>query len=203
MKKIAGIVLAAGGSSRFGKPKQLLTWGNSNIVNATVRTAILAGLDPVIVVLGAFDTLIAATLPSIGLQVVKNHDWETGQSSSLKAGVQVLPVDCDGVLFLLADQPQVNAHLIDALLFEANLGAQAVAPMIDGRRANPVYFRRDVFPLLNTVTGDQGGKAVMREVSVKYVDWLDETQALDIDNPEDYESLHRIYFGEEGRIDKV
>ena len=139
-KKIAGIVLAAGGSSRFGKPKQLLTWGNSNIVNATVRTAILAGLDPVIVVLGAFDTLIAATLPSIGLQVVKNHDWETGQSSSLKAGVQVLPVDCDGVLFLLADQPQVNAHLIDALLFEAYLGAQAVAPMIDGRRQTRFIF---------------------------------------------------------------
>ena len=203
MKSIAGIILAAGGSSRYGQPKQLLPWGQENVINSTVKTALLAGLDPVVVVLGAFEAQIVATLPIERVKVVSNPDWQSGQSSSLKAGVNALPDTCVGALILLADQPQLNIHLVDALLREAKDGAVAVAPMIDGRRVNPVYFRRDVFPLLNNISGDEGGRAIMREISVKYVEWFDEMQARDIDEPEDYEILHRFYFGETIWSDKV
>jgi molybdenum cofactor cytidylyltransferase len=203
MKRIAGIILAAGTSSRYGQPKQLLPWGQTNVLNATVRTALLAGLDPVIVVLGAFESQIAATLSYENVQIVSNPDWQTGQSSSLKAGVNALLDDCDGALFLLADQPQLSVHLVDALLGEAESGAVAVAPLIDGQRANPVYFSRAAFQLLKSITGDQGGRAVMREVNVKCVEWYDEMQARDIDEPEDYLALKRFYFGEAVRTDKV
>ena len=203
MKRIAGIILAAGGSSRYGQPKQLLPWGNTNVINTTLRTAALAGLEPVIVVLGAYESQITATLTEANVQIVSNPDWQTGQSGSLKAGINVLPADCDGALFLLADQPHLSIHLVDALLREAESGAVAVAPLIDGRRANPVYFSRAAFPLLNTISGDQGGRAVMREVNVKYVDWYDEMQAHDIDEPEDYLVLKRFYFGEPDQPDKV
>jgi molybdenum cofactor cytidylyltransferase len=196
MKLIAGIILAAGGSSRYGQPKQLLPWGDTNVLNATVRTALLAGLDPVIVVLGAHEADISAAMTEPNLKLITNPDWQTGQSSSLKAGVQAVPDACDGALCLLADQPQLNVHLIDAILREADSGAVAVAPIIDGRRANPVYFNRAAFEELMTLTGDQGGRAVIREIKMNYVEWLDEMQALDIDNPEDYELLRLNYFGE-------
>ncbi|MGB4595104.1 MAG: nucleotidyltransferase family protein [Anaerolineaceae bacterium] len=203
MKQIAGIILAAGGSSRYGQPKQLLPWGDTTVLNATIQTTWLTRLKPVIVVLGAFETQITATIPDTGVRVVSNPDWQTGQSSSLKAGIKALPDNCDGALFLLADQPQLNVHLLDALLSEAENGAVALAPLIDGRRANPVYFSRETFHLLMSISGDQGGRAVMREVNVKYVEWYDEMQFHDIDEPEDYEILHRYYFGEAVRSDKV
>ena len=166
------------------------------MLNATLRTAFLAGLDPVIVVLGAYEADIAASITEPKVKVVTNPDWQTGQSSSLKAGVQAVPDACEGALCLLADQPQLNVHLIDAILREADSGAVAVAPIIDGRRANPVYFNRAAFEELMNISGDQGGRAVIREIKVNYVEWLDEMQVLDIDNPKDYEILRLNYFGE-------
>ncbi len=203
MIQIAGIILAAGESSRYGRPKQLLPWGDTTVLNAVIKTAKLVGLDPVIVVLGAYESQITSTIAAENVQIVTNSFWQTGQSSSLQCGVKALPRNCDGALFMLADQPQLNVHFLDALLHEAQGGAVAVAPLIDGRRANPVYFSKYAFQLLMSISGDQGGRAVMREVSVKYVEWFDETQAQDIDEPIDYLALRRVYFGETELTDKV
>lgn len=193
-KKVAGVILAAGGSSRFGEIKQLLPWKNKNIINTVVETAALAGLDPILVVLGANAGLIQASLDNETVQVVTNPDWDKGQSTSLKAGVTAIRHTVDGVLFLLCDQPHLTVNLVDAVVEEGLRSGKVVTPIIDDRRANPVYFPASCFPLFDTLEGDAGGRQIIPACPHTTLPWLDDWMARDIDTPEDYRAL-RDHFG--------
>lgn len=193
-KKVAGVILAAGGSSRFGEIKQLLPWKNKNIINTVVETAALAGLDPILVVLGANAGLIQASLDNETIQVVTNPDWDKGQSTSLKAGVTAIRHAVDGVLFLLCDQPHLTVNLVDAVVEEGLRSGKVVTPIIDDRRANPVYFPASCFPLFDTLEGDAGGRQIISACPHTTLPWLDDWMARDIDTPEDYRAL-RDHFG--------
>lgn len=193
-KKVAGVILAAGGSSRFGEIKQLLPWKNKNIINTVVETAALAGLDPILVVLGANAGLIQASLDNETVQVVTNPDWDKGQSTSLKAGVTAIRHIVDGVLFLLCDQPHLTVNLVDAVVEEGLRSGKVVTPIIDDRRANPVYFPASCFPLFDTLEGDAGGRQIIPACPHTTLPWLDDWMARDIDTPEDYRAL-RDHFG--------
>ena len=193
-KKVAGVILAAGGSSRFGEIKQLLPWKNKNIINTVVETAALAGLDPILVVLGANAGLIQASLDNETVQVVNNPDWDKGQSTSLKAGVTAIRQTVDGVLFLLCDQPHLTVNLVDAVVEEGLRSGKVVTPIIDDRRANPVYFPASCFPLFDTLEGDAGGRQIIPACPHTTLPWLDDWMARDIDTPEDYWAL-RDHFG--------
>lgn len=193
-KKVAGVILAAGGSSRFGEIKQLLPWKNKNIINTVVETAALAGLDPILVVLGANAGLIQASLDNETIQVVTNPDWDKGQSTSLKAGVTAIRQTVDGVLFLLCDQPHLTVNLVDAVVEEGLRSGKVVTPIIDDRRANPVYFPASCFPLFDTLEGDAGGRQIIPACPHTTLPWLDDWMARDIDTPEDYRAL-RDHFG--------
>lgn len=193
-KKVAGVILAAGGSSRFGEIKQLLPWKNKNIINTVVETAALAGLDPILVVLGANAGLIQASLDNETIQVVTNPDWDKGQSTSLKAGVTAIRQTVDGVLFLLCDQPHLTVNLVNAVVEEGLRSGKVVTPIIDDRRANPVYFPASCFPLFDTLEGDAGGRQIISACPHTTLPWLDDWMARDIDTPEDYRAL-RDHFG--------
>ncbi len=193
-KKVAGVILAAGGSSRFGEIKQLLPWKNKNIINTVVETAALAGLDPILVVLGANAGLIQASLDNETIQVVTNPDWDKGQSTSLKAGVTAIRHTVDGVLFLLCDQPHLTVNLVNAVVEEGLRSGKVVTPIIDDRRANPVYFPASCFPLFDTLEGDAGGRQIIPACPHTTLPWLDDWMARDIDTPEDYRAL-RDHFG--------
>ena len=193
-KKVAGVILAAGGSSRFGEIKQLLPWKNKNIINTVVETAALAGLDPILVVLGANAGLIQASLDNETVQVVNNTDWDKGQSTSLKAGVTAIRHTVDGVLFLLCDQPHLTVNLVNAVVEEGLRSGKVVTPIIDDRRANPVYFPASCFPLFDTLEGDAGGRQIISACPHTTLPWLDDWMARDIDTPEDYRAL-RDHFG--------
>ena len=193
-KKVAGVILAAGGSSRFGEIKQLLPWKNKNIINTVVETTALAGLDPILVVLGANAGLIQASLDNETVQVVTNPDWDKGQSTSLKAGVTAIRHTVDGVLFLLCDQPHLTVNLVDAVVEEGLRSGKVVTPIIDDRRANPVYFPASCFPLFDTLEGDAGGRQIISACPHTTLPWLDDWMARDIDTPEDYRAL-RDHFG--------
>ena len=193
-KKVAGVILAAGGSSRFGEIKQLLPWKNKNIINTVVETAALAGLDPILVVLGANAGLIQASLDNETVQVVTNPDWDKGQSTSLKAGVTAIRQTVDGVLFLLCDQPHLTLNLVNAVVEEGLRSGKVVTPIIDDRRANPVYFPASCFPLFDTLEGDAGGRQIISACPHTTLPWLDDWMARDIDTPEDYRAL-RDHFG--------
>jgi len=193
-QRVAGVILAAGKSSRFGGIKQLLPWNDKNLVNTVIQTAKTAGLDPVIVVLGANSTAIKATIIDPTVHIVVNLDWEDGQSTSLKAGISVLPSSVDGVLFLLCDQPQLSVDLVSGVAEEGLRTGKVVTPIIDDRRANPVYFPASCFPHIDKLEGDSGGRQIISACPHTTLGWLDNWMAKDIDTPEDYQLL-REHFG--------
>ena len=190
---IAGVILAAGQSSRFGQPKQLLPWGKQNVLNTCISTAKLTKLSPLVVVLGAYYEEILPKMDQEGVEVVINHYWAEGQSTSVKAGVSALPENVRGAIFLLADQPQIPVQLIVSIMETAWKRNTVVLPVIMGKRANPVYFPKQNFPELLNLEGDQGGRAVLNQFPTTLLEWLDEDMAGDMDTPEDYERLRKRF----------
>jgi molybdenum cofactor cytidylyltransferase len=187
---IAGILLAAGESTRFGQPKQLLDWHGQPFVRAIVHTMLQAGFSQTLVVSGAHAEGVEAALRDLPVQVVRNPSWSSGQSSSIRAGLKALPHQTGAAIFLLVDQPQVSVELLRALAeWYAAERPAVLAPLIEDKRANPVLFDRETFPDLLALQGDIGGRAIFSKHKVTYLLWHDTNLLFDIDTPEDYRRL--------------
>jgi molybdenum cofactor cytidylyltransferase len=205
-ERIAGIILAAGESARFGATKQLLDWKGKPFVRAVAMTALDAGLSPVIVVTGANAEKIESAVDDLNVIIVRNEDWKSGQASSIKAGVRTITPNSSlqgasqslsmgeentgGVIFLLTDQPQITPSILRALVQKHAEGLYPIiAPIVMDRRANPVLFDRDTFTDLMTLEGDVGGRVVFHKYRVEYLPWHDDSLLLDVDTPEMYRRL--------------
>jgi len=187
---IAGIILAAGESSRFGEPKQLLTWKGETFVHAVSQTALRAGLSPVVVVTGAHAKQVESAFHDLDVRIVRNKNWKTGQGSSIQEGIHSLPSKCGGAIFLLADQPQVSTSILYALKEKHAEGLYPIVPpMVIDRRANPVLFDRVTFPDLMAIEGDTGGRSIFHKHHVEYLPWHDDALLLDVDTWEQYQRL--------------
>jgi molybdenum cofactor cytidylyltransferase len=190
--RVAGIILVAGKSSRMGRttPKVLLEWQGEPFVRKIARTALEAGLDPVVVVTGANADQVQRALEGLPVSIAHNPAWEDGQSGSLQAGLGCLPEDCGGAIFLLGDQPQVTVNVLTALV-EAHRSTLSpiLAPLVEERRANPVLFDRVTFSRLLELKGDTGGRALFSQYRVDWLPWHDSLLLLDVDTPEDYQRL--------------
>jgi molybdenum cofactor cytidylyltransferase len=188
--RLGAVILAAGESRRYGAPKQLLTWRGEPFVRVIARTALDAGFDPVVVVMGFSEEAVSHALTSLPVQLCHNPAWKDGQSTSIKAGLAVLENQVGGCLFLLADMPQVGVPLLRSLVEEhARTGAAVIAPMVDGQRTNPVLFGKITFPDLLELRGDQGGRGIFSRYQPHYFPWHDHALLLDVDTPEDYQRL--------------
>jgi molybdenum cofactor cytidylyltransferase len=204
---VAGIILAAGGSERFGRPKQLLEWRGELFVRAVAKTALEAGLSPVVVVTGAHANEVSSAVRDLPVQITHNSEWQSGQASSIRAGLGPLPspppkskilgegapkgrVGAGGAIFLLADQPQITPAILHALVEEhAATLAAIIAPMVLDQRANPVLFDRVTFSDLMKLEGDVGGRGIFSKHRVSYLTWHDDAMLLDVDTPEHYQRL--------------
>jgi molybdenum cofactor cytidylyltransferase len=190
MEPIAGVILASGDSSRYGQPKQLLDWFGEPFIVKVAKTALAAGLHPVIVVVGAVKDPIVQALQTLPIEIIENDDWQAGQSSSIRRALPVLGNRCGGAIFLMSDMPQVTSTTIKQILAEHNShGLPISAPRIGGKRINPVLFDRAVFPDLSGISGDQGGRVLFQKYPVGWVDIDDATAGWDVDTPEDYQKL--------------
>jgi molybdenum cofactor cytidylyltransferase len=190
-EQVAGIILAAGAGERMGgQVKLLLPWRGEPLVRTVARTALEGGLKPVVVVTGAHADEIETALNGLEVELAHNPDWQAGQSTSVRVGVDALPGETGAVVFLLGDQPQTPSALLMALMDEhARSLAAIVAPVVGSRRANPVLFDRDIFTDLHNLQGDAGGRQLFERHGVHPISWEDERQLWDVDTPEDYQRL--------------
>ena len=160
--RVAAIILAAGGSSRFGSPKQLARWGDKTFIEQVTDTALASSAGPVTVVLGAEADQCRAVLGNRPVRIVINEAWAQGQSTSMQAGLTALPGHSGGALFLLVDLPGVTPELIHQLIQRhRETLAPLVWPEFEGQRGNPVLFDRSLFPELQQISGDTGGRPVV------------------------------------------
>jgi molybdenum cofactor cytidylyltransferase len=189
---IAGVVLAAGTSSRLGRPKQLLDLHGVPILQHVVDAAAASRLDDVIVVLGHEAAAIEAalSLPDRA-RIVVNPNYSEGQSSSLRAGVAAAPDDSEAVVVVLGDQPEMTAALIDRVITEWRAGgAPVVRATFGGVPGHPVLIARSEFTLVEGASGDEGLRSVLGRTGGRVRELpLGDTPLADVDTQEHYESL--------------
>ena len=192
---IAGILLAAGGSRRFGGGAQKLIarLGDESVVHRAAAT--LAGAtDTSIVVVGRDAEAVRAELADLNASVIVNDDWESGLASSLRAGVAAVDANTDAILIGLGDQPGLDPHVVRAVIdaWKAS-SAPIVAARYRGEQGHPVLFARSVFAELAELTGDRGAKPVIeRDASrVAFVD-VDAAAPRDVDTRADLDALNRV-----------
>lgn len=162
--RIAGLVLAAGRSTRFGAENKLLApfAGRAMLAHVLDRAG-EAGLDPVLVVTGHEAEAIRTTAGGSAATFLHNPRFAEGLSTSLGAGVAALPEDVGAALILLGDMPRVSAATLRRLIAAAaeNPAAQAFVPSFAGRWGNPVLVKRALFPSLAKLHGDQGARKLL------------------------------------------
>ena len=188
---IAAVVLAAGLSRRMGQAKLLMPVGGRAIVRYVVESVLAGGVDLVWVVTGPDVEPIEAALAGLEVQIAVNPAPEEGQASSLRAGIAALPASVDAVLIALGDQPSLAPSIIPALLAARRTSPKLiVAPRYRDGQGNPVLFKREIFPELLRLTGDQGARPIIQKEPTR-VEWveLDLPMPPDVDTPDDYEKI--------------
>jgi molybdenum cofactor cytidylyltransferase len=190
---VAAVLLAAGGSERFGGdlPKQLAVFRGVPLVRLAALAALAADVSEVLVVTGYRAEEVEAALADLDLTVVRNPDWEGGQSTSVKAGLARVSPASRGALFLTCDQPLLSTEVLDRLLaaYRAT-GGSIVLPVYGPRRGSPVLFDRTLFGELSRITGDTGGRQVVRRHPDDVVEVPLESEAplVDVDTAEELQS---------------
>lgn len=183
----AALVLAAGASSRMGRPKALLEIGGRTLVARAADAAREAGLAPVIVVLGSDAAALRESLRGARAALVENAAWATGMASSIRCGVAALPEEAEAVVLLPCDQPAVSADLLARLVaLRRERGLPMAACRYAGALGPPALFARERFGELLALGGDEGARGLLRRApeSVAVLDFPE--GAFDVDTPEDW-----------------
>jgi len=189
--RIAGIVLAAGAGRRLQQAKPIVEWKGQPLARYVIDAARQAGLHPIVVVLGAEASNIRSSLAQDRVTFVENPDWDKGQSTSVRAGLDAVEANVEAAVFLLADMPRVSARTIRSLVEQHAQALPAiVAPVGAGRRGNPVLFDRVVFSELHALRGDQGGRSLLDRWAWLPVD-ADPIEFFEVDSPDDLDTLRR------------
>ena len=193
---VAAVVLAAGGSIRFGKPKQLAIFQGEPLVRHIVTAAEDAGCAPVVVVVGASAAQITPVLAGLPVSIIEHPNWSNGLGSSIAVGVMhaaSITPDLDAAILLACDQPFVNAVMLRQLI---QMHRENKKPIVASAYAEtlgvPALFDRSCFGDLLQLTGDSGAKGIIlaRRNDVTSFDFPAGT--VDIDSAADYEKLNQM-----------
>ena len=192
--RVAGVLLAAGTSSRYGGRNKLVEPVDSEpMVRRSARTLCGAGLDPVIVVIGHEAERVREALaddsadPEKDLDLVENPDYADGQATSVAVGVSALPEEADAAVFALGDMPWVRVESVERLVraYQAGVGT-ALAAAFEGERGNPVLWDARHFDALAGRSGDVGGKNLLYSTEgAALVETADPGVRRDVDRPRD------------------
>jgi molybdenum cofactor cytidylyltransferase len=189
----AAILLAAGASTRLGRPKQLIRLHHESLLRRTARLAVEAACAPIFVVLGFEAEQMRQELHGLNVHALLNPDWPSGMASSLHCGVQALlsqnPVP-DRVMLLLCDQPFISSDLLQSLLQKNDENdALITASFYADKLAVPAIFRQPLYPEMQKVKGDQGARQIiqMHRGNATSIPFPDGT--IDIDTVEDLKAI--------------
>jgi CTP:molybdopterin cytidylyltransferase MocA len=189
---VAGVILAAGRSSRMGRSKALLRQIQSghSFVSHLIRVAGGVGLSPILVVGRPEDAELRSAIDRTPAVFIPNPDADRGQLSSLLAGLAAAEgAGADGVMVMPVDVPLISTGAVASLLRAAESSkGQIVRAAYQGRHGHPVLFKRSVFEELRAADPATGARAVVRATPSRVVDVevADAGVTLDIDTPEDY-----------------
>jgi molybdenum cofactor cytidylyltransferase len=186
---VTALVLAAGGSSRLGRPKQLLPVGDGTLLDATLSTVRRCGLDQVVVAVGGAADAVLEAVDLGGCDVVRNDSYGAGCSSSISAALPVIEPSAEGIVLFLGDQPLVQPSTVSALVTQARTTDLAVCSYDDGL-GHPFWLGRGLFDRLATLHGD---KAVWKLVDAAgdalVTVAVPGSVPVDVDTEADYERL--------------
>ncbi len=186
---VTGLVLAAGGSKRLGRPKQLLPYGAVTLLDHVLAVARQCPFDQLLCVIGGGAEDIRAKVKLSGVEIVENVDYGEGCSSSIAAALDALDPRADVLVLMLGDQPGVQVSTVAKLIAERDEGPLAVCAYADGR-GHPLAFARTTFGELSELHGDKGVWKLMDRYGPAVVDVaIDGPIPRDVDTWEDYEAV--------------
>lgn len=191
---VAAIIVAAGSSSRLGRPKQLVMIDGEAMLQRAIRIAHEAGAAPVVVVLGAYRERIEDAVDFGAALIAVNGEWEEGIASSIRAGVRAVEMnaeDAAGALLMSCDQPRVTADHLRGMITRFVLQSEptVVASAYAGIRGIPAIFPRQAYPDLMALRGDQGARGLFEQRAWRLVSMPLAGGEVDIDEPEDLGKL--------------
>jgi len=194
---IYGIILAAGEGKRMGKVKLTLPLGNKKLIEWVLRAVKLTPLDKYFLVVRPEDKEIIKTGEKWGAEIVFNPECKSGMSSSIQKALSLIPSEgVEGFFLILGDQPLITSRIINKLIKSFSPGkGEIVVPYFKNKRGNPVLFDICWKDELMAVTGDVGGRVLIKAhpEKIKRVNISDETILFDIDREEDYEKMKNIF----------
>ena len=190
---VGAVILAAGSSSRMGRPKQTLQFQGTSLLRRATLAALEATCRPVVVVTGAHAELSRRELDQLDVREAFNPDWETGMGSSVRAGIETLiSVDADvaAAVLLLCDQPHVTSTVVSSLIAAHHTtGRPLIASAYGESFGVPALFSRTLFTELTQLAGSSGAKEIIkRHASEAHFIPFPEGE-VDVDTPDDFSSL--------------
>ena len=186
---ISGLVLGAGGSTRLGRPKQLLPYGEGTLLDHTLSTARRCRFDQLVVPIGGAADEVRERVDFSGAEVVVNYAFGEGCSSSIAAALGVVDERCDVLVLMLGDQPGVTPQTVRSLIDGRGDAPLAVCRYDDGR-GHPIAFDRRILGRLADLHGDKGVWRLLDEQADEVVEVrIAGNVPLDVDTPEDYQAV--------------
>ena len=192
------ILLAAGESQRMGRPKPLLPWAGTTLIEYQMRQLSEASLDRIIVVLGHAWEQVEPLVGGRGVEVLVNDRYREGRASSVRAGAAAVWDEDKAVLVLAVDQPRPAGLLSRLLDAHRQQGGLVTVPTFEGRRGHPTVYSGALTPELRQVTEEsQGLRALARTHAsqVREVPVDNPIVLVDINTPEEYERAHAQFAG--------
>ncbi|MBM4763647.1 nucleotidyltransferase family protein [Bacillus sp. B15-48] len=191
-EKVWAIILASGLSKRMGKPKLLLPFKEKTLLSHVLDQCKQSNVNGIVVVVHPkIDGLVQEAEKGGADIVILNRKADEGMSTSFIAGIEALPKEADAAIFLLGDQPLMSVNEINAVITDSSKQTHLIyQAAYYGKKGHPVLFKREIFPELLKVKGDEGGRSVLKKYAnfVSYTE-MNRPEIQDIDTPEQYEAL--------------
>ena len=195
---IAAVILAAGLSQRMGAPKLLLDLSGRSLLRRVIDNVRASGCQDIVIVLGAGAERVAAEAEGRGVRLVTNERYREGMGTSIACGIAALGSSCEAAVVVLGDQPFVESAAIDALIAAyRHSGKPIVASRYGGVAGAPTLIGRALFAEARGLTGDVGGRALMRQHPDLVLEVpLPDAAAVDVDTPQDLTRAEAILRGD-------